>query len=382
MFFNEQNMKKIDDVILTKGYIETANVLAELAPLAKIAVFIDGNTDYQTVKIFNKTASIKGLKTVVISFGSKTSLTVDNVCGAFSLAEDVRAVVALSETVFPLAEYFASVRKIICVYNFTSVISTIFPSRVLSIRSRKTVNLFKVDAKRLVITPSEVDEKFIKNALGVILGWLSKYVDYKIASSVENRRLNADLSVYDFITEIPLAKESGKSFFTAVYRAYFVGVKTLFGGESENASSINTTCLLLNSDFLTDKNIFLKVTDAIMDIYARLIKNEENFCLPNYTDRARLSALIANLDLKSCLFELKRQAELFFNSSKIDSSFLEYEVSGVLKLYNDVKKIYEMAYGKIPRINAKIMQAVILSGDTPLGINGMSLAREKGVTKI
>lgn len=188
----------------TENQFEIA--LRAAAPYLKIALFSCKTTFLKSGRqVIEK---IKGANNKVVSYivPDDFMFSVSSACGAFNLAEDVRAVVVLDTKLFELASYFATIRGIDVIYLAEFDVRA-FESNI-NVINGDNIDKFKIITNRHVVLRS-VDYAFVYAQLASILFSLIErfYKDDNQRKIININRIKRVLNEADEIEKLILLVE-------------------------------------------------------------------------------------------------------------------------------------------------------------------------------
>ena len=132
----------------TNGLEEILSTAKRRAPYGKIALLTIEN-DLEFLEYITELKK-QGNKVLTLTFSQSAEFSVDNVCGLFTLHEDIRFIIA-HQSLFSFAYYFASLRNIPCL-TVVSKLSQDYFQRELFVKNGRNMDKVRVDCERIVVT--------------------------------------------------------------------------------------------------------------------------------------------------------------------------------------------------------------------------------------
>lgn len=332
------------------------------------------------------------IKPVSIVLDDTAPLSVESVCGLMNAPEDVRAVIVLDYSLFDMALYFCAIKKL----HLYEMIDNFIPKRIMAntvfIKNGDNVDLFVSEVERTIILSenSLAGEGVLVNLFAFIGSKILSLTDYRVMGTVMRQPLCAEafnLARQAVLDTLKLINQKDLPLETLVYNAFLLEIAdNLTKGKLLSLSAPSLAEYIYNGRFLGDSGIELLCTSIGLDCYKALfLETYDKTNMPtHYYERAqRLSEMTGILE-DNILLSYKQQGNRFaMRHSKIKSLYgdLKAEIESEQKVYKRVVDTYLSLGGKSDYDLTKLEHAILLSGDTPFSINGMSLVRENSITK-
>ena len=223
---------------------------------------------------------------------------------------------------------------------------------------------------------SSIDKNIVLKNFAVRTLCLIDYIFFSAITQKSFNQLffnNAKKLIICAITEADYSEQNLNSLFT-----YLIQLEKIFSNEEKTKYfSANTTCYLMQKDYY-DLQINFLASKKIASNYTSMLLNKYKTKI-SFSERANLVSFFTNQPLNICLKTLYKQLQQI--SAKI-SLAEKQEIKSLLKAFaklcvqiqqinfdNQKNKHYSL-------INHKLDMCVSVCGDTCLGINGMTLARQ------
>ena len=142
------------------------NVLLNVAPYLKVAIFSCKTTFLKSGRQVIENIKKFGNKVVNYIVPDDFSFSVSSACGAFNLAEDVRAVIVLDVCLFELANYFATIRGIDVI--FASEFNVRAFESSIDVINGDNIDTFKLNTNRHIIL-DRIDYSYVYAQLSATL---------------------------------------------------------------------------------------------------------------------------------------------------------------------------------------------------------------------
>ena len=333
---------------------ELGETVFSIAPYSKILLLVC-DSDYASL-CFPILSALKKykLKPVVMCLKDNTTLSLSEISGLFCAPEDVRAVLVLSEELLLHARYFCTLKSIpLIIYPQKYIPCRLFESGVY-IKDGKEIFYSPLANKSHVIINDKITKEFVQNTFSTfvikcvaLMDGAFRIVDtnFYLLKRILTRCIGL-LETEDFETIVfnALNFELLSSYIKGFYYSSLpFSASLLFGG---------------SADFYADCGLRL---------YPQIF-NQSCSNSVDYNGRAKLISLYSGLGLKSVLQNLKVQLD----GMKFDAKNVKAEIISLIALGADLKK----ESGKIINESDGNLTYALLSGDTLLGVNGMSFVRE------
>lgn len=330
--------------------------------------------------------------------------------------EDVRAVITSDHSLSPLASYVAKAVKVPYIYIMVTPRTEGILSPRLLLKNGDRADCVPINIKRhIIIDADEVEKASVipassktparrVGAAELFITAESKIpalADYRAYLSVSGEK--PDVAAYDLLREA--VRDAYNSFLkkekeiipSLIYDCILAEIaNALSGGRLCDFSALRFAEFLLSGEKRLPPEEILELYCRISGIYALFSSGmfDEILSVPDYRGRAHALSEKTNTDVhgfaegllkqtaaisakadnventvKRLSSELGKQNE---SAGKVRSSYTAFGGKTLTETYGE-----EKAKIRTEEINA----AIKLCGDSPFGVNGMSLAREKGVTE-
>lgn len=314
--------------------------------------------------------------------------TVDNVSCLFNLPEDTRLVIVFDRKLFNAAAYFATVRSIRLVVIPLSTDLSFALSVSAYFRNGESTDRVMFTAERSVIFDENIiDCDTVPQTYAHIMSKLTALIDYRLYAAVYNIEpcryayslaKKAILSAFGIIKinplDIPLVLIEASACLGlanavtggAIYDFAAAGVAArLYGSETSETELYLATKIISVYDICFNGD-FGKIT-AVSDYNARAEFFAEVYGFPENQLSKNLIAQIRMI----------RHGEKKLNAVV---KSLKNEISANVLLAGNILKIYNALGGCEPKLDeSKLKSSIKHGGDTPYFLNGLSVARSKGI---
>ena len=391
------------------------SVIRSVAPYGKIIVLYTRKSYLKRGTAFAE--ALSGVCSKVL--GAIVSGETDVVKAASQILrapEDVRAVVTSDYSLNPLAAYVAKVAKVPYIYIMLTPQTEGLLSPHVFLKNGSGADCVSVNVKRhIIIDVNEIEKTSVIPASGKIpqrrVGAAELFItaESKIPALADYRAYLSVSAEKPQTEAYNLLRESVKDAYNAfnkrekeiipslIYDCLSAELaNALSGGRLCDFSALRFAEFLLSGEKRLPPEEILELYCRISGIYAVFSSGlfENLMSVPDYRERAHvlsdktgadvhdfakgllsqtadLSAKELNAEnfIKRLSSELGKQNE---SAGKIRSSYTAFGGKTVTERYGE-----EKAKKRIEEINS----AIKLCGDSPFGVNAMSLAREKGVTE-
>ena len=370
---------------------DTSLVVGEIikknTPLAKVVLFA-------TEKTFNERGLeiLKGIRTVGgapinVILPADIDFSTDNVCSIMNAHEDARMAVVLDQELYALSSYFATVRNI----PLISVVFRFNPKGLLckkvAIKNGNNTDVFNVSAFHHVVFSEDMvfEGEDVATAYAYVASKIVALTDYRISQAISHEHVNkvayylargAVLGVFATAVDDPDYKE--KLFMNAMKLEIADGMT---GGKLLTFSSASVASYLASGSFYSNSSLELAAACVALELYHACFSESANTpnLPPDYTARVDKLVKTGCFSENVILGHLRAQiAEFNFKRKRIATvkETLKDEVAKSKKIAFKIMQRYFELGGKTSCATDDMADAVILSGDTPLSVNGMSLVRE------
>jgi hypothetical protein len=352
---------------------QTAEIVKDLLPLSKIAVLSTIDTDLQFINELKYALLKYGVKPICVFLKSAPLLDVNAVCDLFLLPEDVRGVIVVSKSLCKMAEYFSYVRKTPCFYFLYDGLPADFLFEYLCLKNSGRIDVIKKDFDRKIILSKTFINNFsAKDALEHFTVMLSILVD--ICVKKEARKVGCQVAINQILKKVETCidavysnAESGDCALSAVLD---VEMDFMRLGRESSLNAISALSFLVGKDCVVYNTMCTAY--SILEVYKTKFSRKVDFTFPNYAERAKLVSYYGDIDCCECIKSIKEQAEIFSALKESDFDYSRHVIEEVNRIYGKISN-----YFKLKKKNQIDEQIILLAGDTPLGVNGMSLLREK-----
>lgn len=354
---------------MVKDVLEFAKMLKKTLPYSVIAYVCElSQTD--TIPILERATQTQGIKLIAIVVDKNKINSIDAIAHLFSLPENVRGIIAMHSGVLGACKYFAHYKNLPLFLLVSDGINNRLIARKALLRiSAKEPNIVDVPCEKKVylIKDNIKSNEFIINTIENLLCSCTCFADYILSLAYCKEKPNeAVLGVLrDIICALNAVKESNYE------RLIFHALHAQVYGANINGYFSICTCGLISQ--LNNASFGAYECAYVLEKYKRLFDGKANN-LPNYTERARAVSFRLGIDYGVALKGIKAQIKKYANPDLKD---IEEQFNIIYHIFTELLSVYKALGGKIE--NFGDLSVIALSGDTPLGINGMSLLREKYV---
>ncbi|MBQ3116463.1 MAG: hypothetical protein IJC07_05490 [Clostridia bacterium] len=376
--------------IICGNYNDIANHLSRSFPQAKVLVLSTEKTFEERGKEIIEQLERAGIKPVNVILSEEEPLSVEGICGLMNAPEDVRVVIVLDYSLFDTALYFCAIKKV----HLVEVLHKFVPKRIMAnsllIKNGNDVDLFVADVERtVVIYEGAISSDVMPNTLAYVLSKILSLTDYRVMGVVMRQPLFPEAFNLARQAVLGTLKEVGKSEFSLcdlIYNAFLLEIAdNLTKGKLISFSAPSLAEYIYNGKFAGDSGVELLCANVGLDCYSALFSGQyDKTNMPiNYYSRSKKLSLTSGILEDSILSTYKMQGNRFaMRKAKINQLFLDLkaELISENKLYNAVVDKYILLGGKKDYDVDKLSHAIMLSGDTPFSVNGMSLVRENNVS--
>ncbi len=360
-------------------------VISSKIPYGKCA-FIATEEEYLEFALPVQTA----VKSVGCKFvGTVISDDCDSVDGAsqlFNLPDDVRAVIVFGNTLFNVSAYFATVRNIllIAIPLFPNIAYALSASALF--KNGKNLDRVKLTAERCVIFDENIaDLDGIPDAYAFIMSKLTALTDYRFNCAVYNKEpckyayglsKKAVSSTFGIINVNPVDIAPT----LAEYSAYLGIANAVTGGELYDFSASAVANKLYDGNLATE----LYISAKLMGVYDLFLNTHTQLTeLSDYLARAEYFSKnypYPQVDVEKGLIAQVRSIRRGEKKLNAVIKSVGAEVGANASFIENVLKVYTALGGKLPDIDdEKLKLSIKHGGDAPYYLNGLSIARYKGV---
>ncbi|MDY6368067.1 MAG: hypothetical protein SPL13_06100 [Clostridia bacterium] len=381
--FDATKLNGLSDLLLCKGEIgETlTEIIKKVAPSGKVAFVTTEKNHDEYGKLITSTLAKVNSKTVSIIMPTPVNNTVEYFGALFNLPDDVRAVVVTEGALFRAASYFANVKELPLIFVPVSANLSGTLEKEFFVRNGKTLDLVKGAETMYVVIDESLLSGKIADAYAFNMAKLTTLIDYRAV-----RGKSADARAYFIAMEgvqgsYTVTKEPIKN---RPLCLLYNGLKIAIGGRIDsfiNKSSVFAAACLLTGGAspLPKHELFcaLKLLELFNESFK--IKGMAEV-MPDYISRAEKVAETLNVDERQTAEELLKQRTTLKNSIRfipILNSLKEETCELVSHSKSITGTYFSLSGDKKPIVTATALK---YSGDTPIGLNTMSVLRELGIT--
>ena len=346
-----------------------ANISKTVAPYSKI-LLLSSNDDFIKVGLETINALKRaGHKVITALYPCDCNFSVNTVCGLFTAPEDVRLIISLSENLSPLADYFSAVRQTFVITLLSGWTDQI--ARVkLFIKNGDGVDFFNCPTEKTVLLKYAFINKV--DAFCYVAEKKFQLFDYYVRTLYTGEEFNRDgvNIIREILDDVEKMILSSGNYFdidcavgeavarTAILAQRLLGEPlTLIASQACKNSQIKVR-------FLMAKQV-LRLTERVLC--------GERLELPDYSVRVTSVSVAFGFSKRQVLDELKTQTKIFNENNAVDFKAEFYKA----KEYFDNAFVTAQKLGlSASRLNPKQLSALKIAGDTPFGINLMSVCRE------
>ncbi len=364
------------------------SVISSRIPYGKVA-FVGREKEYLefATPVQNAVFSVGGKFIGLVYDGDADS--VDGASELFNLPDDVRAVITFGEELFGLCSYYATVKDILLIVLPTTLNVAYSLSVKTQLANGDGVDRVDVSAERFVILDLNIiDTDTIPQAYAFIMSKLTALADYRLYSAVYNLEpckyaygliKKAVISTFGIINVDPC----NIAITLLEYTAYVGIANGVTSGAFYDFDGVSVSSRLYGKD--ADYGVGLYISIKLMDVYDLFLNGgEENLlALPEYNDRAEFFSKNYPFPERQIVKNLITQIRAIRRGEKKLNSVikaLKVEVHTNVAFAENIMKVYVALGGKVPEIDYdRLKLAVKHGGDAPYFLNGLSIARAKGV---
>ncbi len=365
-------------------------VISLECPFGKV-LFVDLESDYieRGAKVTSAIIEAKA-KPQTLLLSEPTQLSVESMLGWFDTAEDVRLVVTNSQELFDCVCYFATTKNIPCVLISDKPIVNGLLKRKVSVFNGGNKEQFLISARRYLIFNDclKNSKQLIVEGLGYCATKLLCLADYRIRLSLTGEK--ADKKAYGII------KSRLLDLFKILYQkcpdANQILTKLI---EIETAEYYSGQSIFYHSAPSVTRRIYKPINEqrsmvellascVICEIYCNLAseKTPSPFIPADYIKRAEFLSDNLGIDEKDILSGYKKQINVV-SGKKVKTretlKKLQVELSSTASVIDRALKTIK-EYTDLCGIDKELLtKAVLYSGDLMDSLNGMTVARERGI---
>ncbi len=346
-----------------------ANISKTVAPYSKI-LLLSSNDDFirlglETVNALKRA----GHKVITALYPCGCDFSVNTACGLFTAPEDVRLIIALSENLSPLADYFSAVRQTFVITILNGWTDRIARTK-LFIKNGGGVDFFNCPTEKTVLLKYAFIDKV--DAFCYIAEKKFQLFDYYVRTLYTGEKFNRDgvkiiNEILDDVEKTILSSENYLDIDCAVGEAV---ARTAILAQR----ILDEPLTLIAS--LACKNSQIKIRFLMAKQVLRLTERVlcgERLELPDYSARVQSVSATFGFSKRQVLDELKMQTKIFNENSAVDFKSEFYKAKEYFdNAFNSAQKLGL----SVSRLNPKHLSALKIAGDTPFGINLMSVCRE------
>ena len=362
-------------------------IIAKNTPSAKVAILATEKTfNEHGLKLLEEIRSVGGVPINVI-LPLDLDFSTDSVCSLFNIHEEVRIAVVLDQELYALAAYFATLRNI----HLISLVYTFKPKGLLckkvAIKNGNDTDVFSISAFRHVVFGENLLKSKEERAdtYAYVASKIVALTDYRISQAIAHEHVNkvayymargAVLGV--FSTAVTDNEYDEKLFINAIKLEI---ADSMTGGRLLSFSSAAVASFLTTGSFYAKPYVELAAACVILELYDACFGENDNTpnLPPDYIERVEKLDKTKCFTKKSALKNIRAQiAEFNFKRKRIKTvkATLKDELEKSAKIAGKIMERYFELGGTTACDSSALADAVILSGDTPLSVNGMSLVRE------
>ncbi len=378
------------------NYIENLrNAISKEAPSSQIAFIAKKQTYLKFIKpltdaINSLSGKIAGL---IIEDGF---LSVDALSEIFNLPDDVRLAVTFDAELFESLAYYCNFKGIPLVLIPQNTITKGILSTQLYIKNGKKSDKIKISVKRYILLDFDLIKSganTLASSYAEIMSNLAAFTDYRIYGAATGEKLNkaaynlARSAVYDEFDIF--SKKPEERAISTVKNGIFIEMAASLTDGKFIGSSVPQILSYFIKDKIYKNLAAIKLSAAFETFYLYNLLTEQGFfnVLPiiNYNSRAEKVAdfldiseevTVNNLlsQINSIKPNLKKAEEVFYK--------LKSETAALLKLKTGVLSAYSALGGEIVKEafdKKEVFSKLKYAGDTPFGINGLSVLRDAGL---
>lgn len=359
--------------------LSVENFINKKAPLGKIVIFYSRDISIKNAIDLGERLRKNNKVIYYVLSDEYKLLSVDDICHAFNLHEDIRLSIALDNVSLNFAKYFSSVRNIPLLYVSNDfVLDEIKDS--LYLKNGDKIDVFSCEGEKFLLLTDSFENYRLE---------LFSYIANKSFCIVENYitniclnkpfNLNSALKVKDYLLKSKniLVKEEFSS--PQNKAQFFDNILNAFNLDNENKNKFfkngaSSVCQkLLNKPFSQSKIFYLNT--LILFLLKNALKKENIMEDKSYNQRAEDISSMLNIPKLQPLETIKNQFSKIKDFTlqtleKINEVYKECE-----SLFLEFKKDYLALGGKLIKISPKERRALLISGDF-VCVNIMSVIRE------
>lgn len=372
---NAKNMLTNENLTFYKANSvdDLVDMISEIYPYSKVVVLSDKNEELTFVNNIRLILQKKLITSIIIFVKGQNFIDIDKVCDFTYIPEDVRAIVAISENVFKIAEYIASTLNLTCFYYAWQISNIDFVFQYAFIKNVDDYDIFKKPISRKVVFNTSAIKNFsINDAIRYLILRLFTILDLNVKNLLQNPKRTFDLINEVFYKSVDLIlreRDGEKLLFNIINIDVYIA--------SFGINSIKTT---LEAKKMLSRNESVEQISWIFYSFRELynaINNEKAISIPpKYELRAKLVSVYSGIKTIKCIKKLKEQIKSFHTLTELNVNFLKRYISDLKTIFDRLFYLYIKLGGKIRDLTKEEKEIIHLTGDTPLGINAMSLLRE------
>ena len=367
-----------------------AEIVSKNAPSAKVVLLSTEKTfNEYGLQIIEKVKAVGGFPINLI-LPDDVDFSTDSVCSLFNIHEDVRVAVVLDCELYAVAAYFATVRNI----PLISVVYRFEPKGLLAkkvaIKNGGDTDVFGISAFRHVVFSEDLvlNDEDRASAYAYAASKIVGLTDYRISQAISHEHVNkvayymargAVLGVFSMSTD---DSDYDEKLFMHCMKLEIAD--SITDGKLLSFSSAAVASYLVTKSFYAKPYVELAAACVILELYDSCfsVGADTPNLPPDYMGRAEKLSKTLCFTENNVLKNLRAQiAEFNFKRKRIATvkETLKSEMEKSAKIAEKIMERYFELGGKTACDSAILADAVILSGDTPLSVNGMSLVRESCV---
>lgn len=329
----------------------------------KVALFKQHSSDKAQL---NKLLIEQGITPIDVYVNNCKSLSVDLACNYVKLPEDVRLIVCTHSSLIFICKYIAKALKIKSLIVCDEYALSLF-SNSLAVRCGGEITAVSVSENFFVYVIRDCIDFNI--AVTLLAHSVFRLLDCIFSKVVLGNNINIDL--YSFAKRnlisgtMSLEQNDIASMLKhIVYADYILS-------QIQPLSTLDVVGSLC--DKVIEKSSVLPICKHAFDSVINCLVKKKDIDMPDFRQRVDELTVLFGLDRAFALKSVYSQINSL-NVQTIDC--IKEEIITLDNLFNGLNKLYKSRYAKTTPIDFQTERAVLLSGDTPLLTNSMSVLRQ------
>lgn len=352
---------------VVENVLEFAKMLKKVFPYSVVA-YVCELSQTQFIPILKRATLEQGISLISIVVDKNKVNSINTLADVFSLPENVRGIIAMHSGVLSACKYIAHYRSLPLFLLVSDCVDNRLISDSALIRtSISEANILNVPCEKKVylLRDNIASNEFIVHTIENLLCTCTCLVDYIFSLAYCGKMPNEMVSgvLRDVVCAINAVK--GNDYDKLTYHALH---SQIYGASIKGYYNICTCDVIFR---LKNARFGAYECACVLEKYRRLFNGRANN-LPNYTERAKAVSLTLGIDYFMALKGIKAQIKKYANP---DIQGFRAQFDDIYSVFTELLRVYKELGGKVE--NSGNASVIALAGDTPFGINGMSLLREK-----